>query len=166
MMMGGGYGQQPQQPHPPPPTFDGTGTPTSIFNPAMAVPDPVGPPPTSGGSAPPGAQPMDRPNMMMPPHSAGPGWNDPPPSVMNTTAKKSAITKPTAVADPITSPIMSVGPLPQAAPADPYGMPQQSQQQFYNPPTNQGAPAGYYGYDQQPQQQQMAQPPMMPGNFA
>ena len=75
-----------------------------------------------------GAQPMDRPNMMMPPHSAGPGWNDPPPSVMNTTAKKSAITKPTAVADPITSPIMSVGPLPGAA--DPYGMPpQQSQQQ-------------------------------------
>merc|ERR1719237_1746963 len=99
MMMGGGYGQQPQQPHPPPPTFDRTGTPTSIFNPAMAVPDPVGPPPTSGRSAPPGAQPMDRPNMMMPPHSAGPGWNDPPPSVMNTTAKKSAITKPTALAD-------------------------------------------------------------------
>ena len=67
-------------------------------------------------------------NPMEPPHSAGPGWNDPPPSVMNTTAKKSAITKPTAVADPITSPIMSVGPLPNAA-ADPYGMPQQSQQQ-------------------------------------
>merc|ERR1719323_2305454 len=88
---------------------------------------------------------------------------------MNTTAKKSAITKPTAtaVADPITSPIMSVGPLPNAAQAaDPYGMAQQPQQQFYNPPTNQGPPAGYYGYDQQPQQQQMPQPPMMQGNFA
>ena len=70
-------------------------------------------------------------NAMETPCSAGPGWNDPPPSVMNTTAKKSAITKPTAVADPITSPIMSVGPLPPGAQADPYGMPpqQQSQQQ-------------------------------------
>ena len=70
---------------------------------------------------------MHKANPMAPPTSSGPGWNDPPPSVMNTTAKKSAITKPTAIADPITSPIMSVGPLPGA---DPYGsMPQQSQQQ-------------------------------------
>ena len=45
---------------------------------------------------------------------------------MNTIAKKSAITKPTAVADPITAPIMSVGPLPVAP--DPYGMSQQQQQ--------------------------------------
>ena len=26
-----------------------------------------------------GAHPMDKSNTMMPPHSAGPGWNDPPP---------------------------------------------------------------------------------------
>ena len=49
----GGYGQ-PMQPSPmqPPPTFDRTGTPTNIFNPATAVPDPVAPPPTSGGPPP------------------------------------------------------------------------------------------------------------------
>ena len=52
-MMGGGYGQPPQPPLPPP-TFDRTGTPTNIFNPATAVPDPVAPPPTSGGPAPSG----------------------------------------------------------------------------------------------------------------
>ena len=47
-MGGGGYGQQQQQMQPPP-TFDRTGTPTHIFNPAAAVADPVAPPPSLGG---------------------------------------------------------------------------------------------------------------------
>ncbi len=67
---------------------------------------------------------LDDASGIQPPHSAGPGWNDPPAAaLLNTVAKKSVLTKPTAsITDPIMQPLMQ----PQQQP-DPYGMQQHQQ---------------------------------------